>query len=302
MRFLLVIALSVIFNFSWAQLNPNQIKFGQIKYDFLNQQLTQQDLEEILNTFSSLGDKEIVFEEVVKSFFVQTNTSFSDSLIDYWLNDFNYEDSLKLTEIPPIKPDFRERAFNMVFLTYFAKAYLEDISLIEAHIVVQQQKPNAFPNLPEMGGVYSGITDAIHNLYIYSKWYLSHPKEYQYFEDLMKSYVVQKMGSYSIKNLEKFINIVVKDVKDRRLIYESYLPLPLTEFLEYRAIHEANKSNQNNDLNNNEIKALLQDGYQKLYNETLSDEALTSLMEYVETNKINDPKVIYLALIFSRYE
>lgn len=302
MRLVLLIILAVTFNCSWAQLNPNQIKFGQIKYDFLNQQLTQQNLEEILNTFSSLGDKEVVFEEVIKSFFIQKNTAFSDSLIDLWLNDFNKDDSLKLMQIPAIKPDYRERAFNMVFLTYFAKAYLDDISLIEAHIVVQQQKPNSFPHLPEMGEVYSGVTDAIHNFYSYSRWYLSYPDEYQFFEDLMKSYVVEKMGSYNSNNLEKFIDIVIKDVKDRRLIYESYLPLPLTEFIEYRALNKANKSNQNTSLNPNEIRAIIQDGYQKLYSETLSEEALVNLMEYVEKNEINDPKVIYLALIFSKYE
>jgi hypothetical protein len=145
MRILLFLLPFLISLQSWCQLNPNRINFGQLKFDLSGESLTQEELESILNTFSSFGDKSVILEEVMKSYLIEPNTDYADSLVDFWLQDFSAQDSIQLSQLPAIKENFKERAFNMVWMASFAKAYLDKIAFIEAHINITQDKPSKFP-------------------------------------------------------------------------------------------------------------------------------------------------------------
>jgi hypothetical protein len=287
---------------TWCQLNPNRINFGQLKYDLTGESLTQEELESILNTFSSFGDKSVILEEVMKSYLIEPNTDYADSLIDFWLSDFSVEDSIQLMQLPAIKENFRERAFNVVWMSSFAKAYLEKIAFIEAHINLAQDKPSKFPNLPDMSA-FSGMVAGIYSFYSFSKWSIQYPNEYQYFEDLMKQYTVTALGGqYSDEKLKQFIDIVINDVKDRRLVYELYLPFSLADYLKYRSMEEEDEDPKMKHCNPQEIDIFLRDAYKEVFNETLSEEGLLVLSQYIKDNNLYSPQVIYLALILSKYE
>jgi len=287
---------------SWGQLNPNRINFGQLKYDLTGESLAQEELESILNTFSSFGDKSVILEEVMKSYLIEPNTDYADSLIDFWLQDFSMEDSMKLMQLPAIKDNILERAFNMVWMTSFAKAYLEKIAFIEAHINITQDKPSRFPHLPDMS-TYSGMVAGIYSFYAFSKWYIEYPYEYQYFEDVMKQYTLSTLGGeYSDEKLRQFIDIVIKDVRDRRLVYELYLPFSLDDYLSYRNMEESSEDPKMKHCNPEEIDIFLKDAYKEVFNETLSDDGLLVLQQYIKDNNLYSPQVIYLALILSKYE
>jgi hypothetical protein len=54
--------------------------------------------------------------------------------------------------------------------------------------------------------------------------------------------------------------------------------------------------------NPQEIDIFLKDAYKEVFNETLSDEGLLVLEQYVRENNLYSPQIIYLALILSKYE
>lgn len=301
MRLILICIGLLTAQVSWCQLNPNRINFGQLKFDLLGESLTQEELESILNTFSSFGDKSVILGEVMKSYLIEPNTDQADSLIDYWLQDFSVEDSLYLMKLPAIKQNFRERAFNVSWMASFAKAYIDKISFIEAHLAIFKDRPDRFPNLPDMGK-YDGMVAGVYSYYAFSKWSIQYPLEYQYFEDLMKKYTIAVMGSYSVENLSQFIDIVIKDIKDRKLVYEQYLPFSLDDFMKYRGMEDESDSPLEKHCNPEEIDIFLKDAYKNVYNETLSDEGLLVLQEYIKENNLYNAQVIYLALILSKYE
>jgi hypothetical protein len=150
---------------------------------------------------------------------------------------------------------------------------------------------------------FSGMVAGIYSYYSFSKWALQFPLEYQYFEDLMKKYTVTVLGGeFTDEKLRQFIDIVVKDVKDRKLVYELYLPFSLDDYLKYRGMEETTEDPKMKHCNPQEIDIFLKDAYKEVFNETLSAEGLLVLEQYVRENNLYSPQIIYLALILSKYE
>ncbi len=211
-------------------------------------------------------------------------------------------DSIQLMKIPVGDKDYRERAFYFVWMSFFVQAYVEEISFIEAYIKTSKDKPKYFPNLPELGE-FAGLMAVVNNYYIFNKWVLKHPEEYLYFEDKLKRHTNEHWADYNEKNLVEFIDVIIADVKEKRLIYEQYLPFPLQNILDMRALQNVEiEDDLGAYCNEKEIDIFVKDAYKKIFNETLSPEGLLAITTYIKENDLYQPEVIYLALILSKYE
>lgn len=300
-RFELIVIFFVVVITSQAQVDKvSYAQIGKLNFKLYETKISQIELEEIMNAFAAFGDKNVVFSEVLNYLVAPETSLHEDSLIQYWLNDFSEEEMVKLQSLPNISLHYMEKTYKIVMYSILGKSYLDTTSVIEAYVNINAKKNEVFPNMPTISNT-SNKTELIKRYYDFSKWAINYPNELLFFQNLIQEQTSKHLKVASEENLIRWSEFVRQYIIEGNTIYDIYLPISLNGLIDSTNTHQKNIKYGSLCTPQN-IKEFLCKSYELIFEEKISNGLLNKMLVYIKQNKIYEPKLIYLALILSKYE
>jgi hypothetical protein len=294
-----------IFNLSatYTQNLKNNINFSLLNYELTNTKIDLENQELFLSAILSLGDNKIVVEEIIRTILMRPDLSKVDSTFNYLMSNFTIEDSIAIHTFLQTGEDWRDEAYYVVMMSYLGQAYLDGITLSEAYLNIQKNKPAHFPNKPDESFIYNNpFLGIIEKKLSYIKWAVKYPDEYNFFVQLLRQQTKRKYFNDDDLLVNKFLKQVEQNAIENKKVDQESIPITIIKVIEIYS-NQKKKSLKFEDLCQPEtIDKFIANAYELVYQKPISNVIANSFNDYVKQNGIYDASLIYLAIILSKYE
>jgi len=300
---LLFIPLIFSLNIATAQSSKNNINFSLLNFETTNSKIDLEKQELFQSAILSLGDKNIVVEEIIRTILMRPDLSKVDSTINQLLSDFTQEDSIVIRTFLKTNEDWRDEAFYVVMMSYLVQANIDSITLSEAYLNIQKSKPTFFPHKPEEAIIISnpilGLIDKKHS---YTKWAVNYPNEYNFFIQLLRQQAKRRYYNDNDLLVNKLLAQVVNNAIENKKVDQESIPMPLKEVLAYYGSTKTKNLKFEELCQPKTIDDFIANAYELIKHEPIPEIVASNINAYVRENEIYDASLIYLAIILSKYE
>lgn len=304
MRYLIILLINIICSNGIAQVNNEQLNFSAINYKLTDKRIDIDTYELYLKSMLAFGDKSIIQEEVFKSMLSGKSFEFQDSLIQLWLIEI-LPDSSKILKLPKISSDWRDFPLFIFEYTILSEAYRTNTSYVKNYIEIIDKKEEFFPHLPSReSSVYNDPILVKFNSFIeYINWASNYPKEVDYFLNILirnaKKVFKDKSEDKLIKKYTAFIDSTIFSSVN---IEREYVPKSIQDYLHYYSLLKKKQIMFADLCNKEHIDQFIEQAYFLIFEQKISYELFEELRDFIVSNNLFDPEMIYYSLLISKYE